>query len=95
MNKGGIAVVGSCNTDQEDLDLTHVVGEEAARQGYAIVSGGARGVDESTMLGTLERNGTALGVMANNLLTAALSALPGNGENTVNSIFSSPLYQNS
>lgn len=61
LNKGGIAVVGSRHADREDLDLTHVVGEEATRQGYAIVSGGGRGVDESAMLGTLERNGTALG----------------------------------
>ena len=74
LNKGGIAVVGSRNADQEDLDLTGVLGYEAAKQGYSIVSGGARGVDEGTMLGTLENEGTAIGVVANNLLRMALSA---------------------
>ncbi len=73
LNKGGIAVVGSRNADQEDLDLTKVLGYEAARQGYSIVSGGARGVDEGAMLETLENEGTAIGVIANDLLRSALS----------------------
>ncbi|MCY4100764.1 MAG: DNA-processing protein DprA [Rhodobacteraceae bacterium] len=74
LNKGGIAVVGSRNADQEDIDLTKVLGYEAARQGYSIVSGGARGVDEGAMLGTLENEGTAIGVIANDLLRSALSS---------------------
>ena len=74
LNKGGIAVVGSRNADQEDLDLTKVLGYEAARQGYSIVSGGARGVDEGAMLGTLENEGMAIGVIANDLLRSALSS---------------------
>lgn len=73
LNKGGIAVVGSRNADQEDLDLTKVLGYEAARQGYSIISGGARGVDEGAMLETLENEGTAIGVIANDLLRSALS----------------------
>ena len=74
LNKGGIAVVGSRNADQEDIDLTKVLGYEAARQGFSIVSGGARGVDEGAMLGTLENDGTAIGVIANDLLRSALSS---------------------
>lgn len=74
LNKGGIAVVGSRNADQEDLDLTRILGYETAKQGYSVVSGGARGVDEIAMLGTLENEGTAIGVMAKNLLGEALSA---------------------
>ncbi|MCY4186064.1 MAG: DNA-processing protein DprA [Rhodobacteraceae bacterium] len=73
LNKGGIAVVGSRNADHEDMDLTKVLGYEAARQGHSIVSGAARGVDEGAMLGTLENEGTAIGVIANDLLRSALS----------------------
>ena len=37
------------------------------------MSGGARGVDETAMLASLEAEGTALGVLANDLLKAAIS----------------------
>lgn len=73
LEKGGIAVVGSRNADQEDLDLTRVLGYEAAKQGYTIVSGGARGVDEGAILSTLEHEGTSIGVLAKDLLRSALS----------------------
>lgn len=39
-----------------------------------IVSGGARGVDQSVMLGALESRGTAVGVLADSLLRSATSA---------------------
>jgi predicted Rossmann fold nucleotide-binding protein DprA/Smf involved in DNA uptake len=39
-----------------------------------IVSGGARGIDEAAMLGALERQGTAIGVLADSLLRASTSA---------------------
>ena len=38
-----------------------------------VVSGGARGVDATAMLAALEIDGTATGVLANGLLSAALS----------------------
>ncbi len=71
---GGIAVVGSRNADQEDIDFAENLGAAAARQGYSIISGGARGIDESAMLGALKSEGTAVGVMAHGLLRAATSA---------------------
>src|SRR5438445_13520981 len=42
-------------------------------QAGRIVSGGASGVDESAMLGALQANGLAVGVLADRLLRAATS----------------------
>lgn len=74
LNKGGIAVVGSRDASEEDLAFTEMLGKEAATQGYSIVSGGARGVDQSAMLGALDIKGTAVGVLADSLLKSATSA---------------------
>ena len=74
LEKGGIAVVGSRNAAEEDIAYTNKLGAEAAAQGYSIVSGGARGVDQSAMFGALEREGTAVGVLADSLLRSAISA---------------------
>ncbi len=69
-----IAVVGSRDANQEDLEFSEQLGRTAAVQMFSVVSGAARGVDERAMLGALEAEGTATGVMANNLLRAATSA---------------------
>ena len=75
LTQGGIAVVGSRNANATDLDVTRKLGAEVAEQGQSIVSGGARGVDQAAMLGALEREGTAVGVLADSLLRSATSAL--------------------
>ena len=75
LNQGGVAVVGSRNATATDLDVTRKLGAEVAAQGQSIVSGGARGVDQAAMLGALEREGTAVGVLADSLLRSATSAL--------------------
>ncbi|CCV14909.1 DNA-processing protein DprA [Mesorhizobium sp. STM 4661] len=74
LNAGGIAVVGSRDADEEDLAFTANLGKEAASQGFSIVSGGARGVDQSAMLGALDGDGTAIGVLADSLLKLATSS---------------------
>ncbi len=74
LDRGGIAVVGSRHASPEDLAFTTRLGAEAAVQGLSVISGGARGVDETAMLGALGREGTAVGVLADSLLRAATSA---------------------
>lgn len=74
LNTGGLAVVGSRNIKDEDLNYSSKLGELAASSGVSIVSGGARGVDETAMLGALASEGTAVGVLANNLLRACSSS---------------------
>ncbi len=70
----GIAVVGSRHAREEDLSFTECLGNKVAQQGYTIVSGGARGVDQSAMFGALQHKGAAVGVLADNLLRSATSA---------------------
>ncbi|MCL6270443.1 DNA-processing protein DprA [Sansalvadorimonas sp. 2012CJ34-2] len=73
LNHGGLAVIGSRNATQADLDFTTAIGEKSASEGFSIVSGGARGVDETAMLGALNAQGTSVGVMADSLLKAAMA----------------------
>ncbi|NYT62972.1 DNA-protecting protein DprA [Alcaligenaceae bacterium] len=74
LNAGGLAVIGSRNASDADLAFTDRVGAKAATEGVAIVSGGARGVDEAAMLGAMKKGGAVIGVMADSLLRAATSA---------------------
>lgn len=72
LDGGGLAVVGSRSADQEALEFARRVGDLAARAEIAIVSGGARGVDQAAMRGTLELGGVAVGVLADSLERAVL-----------------------
>jgi predicted Rossmann fold nucleotide-binding protein DprA/Smf involved in DNA uptake len=74
LSQGGIAVVGSRNASEEDLAFTSHLGGTIAMQGRSVVSGGARGVDEASMLGALEQDGTVIGVLADSLLRTSSSA---------------------
>jgi predicted Rossmann fold nucleotide-binding protein DprA/Smf involved in DNA uptake len=74
LNRGGLTVVGSRNANKGDLDFAHKLGGEAAATGFSIVSGGARGIDESAMVGALEKEGTVIGVLSDRLLKAATSS---------------------
>lgn len=74
LGTGGLAVVGSRDAGESDLEFAAALGAEASAQGLSVVSGGARGVDEAAMLGALEHEGTAVGVLADSLLRTATSA---------------------
>ena len=69
----GLAVVGSRNASEADLAAAAQLGREAATADCSIISGGARGVDETAMLAGLQTEGTAIGVLANGLQRAATS----------------------
>jgi len=90
LDQGGVAVVGSRAARAEDLNFTSRLGAEIAAQGFSVVSGGAPGVDETAMLGALEKDGTAIGVLAENLLRAALSAKYRQGLMSKNLVLVSP-----
>lgn len=74
LDQGGIAVVGSRDTSPGDLAFSTHLGGQIALAGKTVVSGGARGVDEAAMLGALEKDGTAAGVLADSLLRASNSS---------------------
>ena len=67
LESGGLAVVGSRNTSEELLEYTESIGRLAARAGCAIVSGGAKGVDQAAMHGALVAGGAVAGVLTNDL----------------------------
>lgn len=68
-----LAVVGSRNAAEADLHFARQLGHAAASQGWSIVSGGARGVDEASMRGAIEAQGTVIGVVADSLLKTSTS----------------------
>ncbi len=74
LNGGGLAVIGSRNATDKELAYSRDLGALAAGKGYSVVSGGARGVDETSMLGALKAEGTVIGVLADSLLRACSSA---------------------
>ena len=74
LNKGGVSVVGSRDASSSDLDYTTSLGNKIAQDGFNLVSGGARGVDETSMMAALEAGGTAVGIMADSLLKASTSS---------------------
>lgn len=73
VSKGGLAVVGSRTVKDGDFHFSRRVSAQAASEGIQVVSGGARGVDETAMLGALEAGGTVLGILANDLLKTAVA----------------------
>ena len=73
LDRGGLAVVGSRRVNEELIEYTERVGQLAAHAEVQIVSGGARGVDQAAMRGSLEAGGRAIGVLGNNLERAALN----------------------
>ena len=73
LQQGGVAVVGSRRVKASDLQYSRELGALIANSGYSVISGGARGVDEAAMLGALEAEGTAVGVLSDSLLRACSS----------------------
>ncbi|MEC8057827.1 MAG: DNA-processing protein DprA [Pseudomonadota bacterium] len=73
LNLTGLAVVGSRNASEKDLNYAEIIGSKASLEGIAIVSGGAKGIDESAMLGAINNQGVTIGVMADNLLKQTTS----------------------
>lgn len=90
LKAGGIAVVGSRNASLADLAYAEQVGSKAASAGLGTVSGGARGVDESSMLGAMNAGGAVVGILADSLLKASTSAKYRSGLMNGNVVLVSP-----
>jgi predicted Rossmann fold nucleotide-binding protein DprA/Smf involved in DNA uptake len=73
LNRGGLVVVGSRERSEEDGEFARRIGEHCAKEGIAIVSGAAKGIDREAMSGALESGGWALGVLAEGLARTATS----------------------
>ncbi len=73
LERGGLAIVGSRNISQEEIDYTHQVIKICVDQNIQVISGGARGIDQTSMLGTLQASGTVVGILADSLIKTALN----------------------
>ena len=71
LSLGGLAVVGSRDTDEEGLSFTRRVAERCARDGVQVVSGGARVIDQAAVAAALDAGGGAVAVLAEKLDRAA------------------------
>ncbi|MGF1873715.1 DNA-processing protein DprA [Photobacterium frigidiphilum] len=74
LQQSGLAIIGSRSIDEADEQFTQAIAQQAAQESINIVSGAARGVDETAMLASLNAGGTAIGIMADNLLKAATAS---------------------
>lgn len=75
LNKTGIAVIGSRDITLEDISFSQQLGKVISEKDHTVISGGAKGVDEAAMLGALSVLGSAVGVLADNLLQKSLTQL--------------------
>jgi predicted Rossmann fold nucleotide-binding protein DprA/Smf involved in DNA uptake len=73
LERGGLAIVGARKASDEALRFTAQVATHCAHDGFAVVSGGARGVDSAAMQAAVDAGGTALGVLACDLLKSSMS----------------------
>jgi predicted Rossmann fold nucleotide-binding protein DprA/Smf involved in DNA uptake len=63
----GVGVVGSRNVTQEGSRVAVEIAHTAVKLGFPVVSGAARGVDQSAMNGAFEVGGQVVGVLADSL----------------------------
>ena len=73
LNKKGIGFVGSRSIDTYDEAFATTKAELAISQGYAVVSGGAKGIDQTAMIAALKCGGESVGILADSLLKASAS----------------------
>jgi len=73
LNTMGIGFVGSRAIDNEDEVFTEAKVQLAVKQEYIVVSGGAKGVDQVSMLSALKAGGGCLGVLADSLFRSSAS----------------------
>jgi predicted Rossmann fold nucleotide-binding protein DprA/Smf involved in DNA uptake len=59
-----VAVVGSRDADEASIGFAKALGRTCVRNGLAVVSGGARGIDSAAMLAAADGGGKAIGIVA-------------------------------
>jgi predicted Rossmann fold nucleotide-binding protein DprA/Smf involved in DNA uptake len=67
MERPAVALVGSRDLGADNLAFAREVGRQAARQGYVLVSGNARGADKAAQESCLAAGGDVIAVVADEL----------------------------
>jgi predicted Rossmann fold nucleotide-binding protein DprA/Smf involved in DNA uptake len=73
LEAGGLAIVGSRDAEEELLRYTDETARRVASSREAVVSGGARGIDQTAMRAALAEGGNVSGVLSDSLERAALA----------------------
>lgn len=71
LSDGGVAIVGSRDAKVEELQRAEDLGARVCNNGYNVVSGGARGIDDMAAKGAFHGQGTAIVVLGDSLLKHA------------------------
>jgi predicted Rossmann fold nucleotide-binding protein DprA/Smf involved in DNA uptake len=74
LERGGLAIVGSRDVDDAGREFTDTVARQCAREDVAVVSGGARGVDEIALAAAFEQGGRVVAVLPEGLGKASVAA---------------------
>lgn len=72
---GGLGFVGSRDVDEEGIRFTKAVANLCVKNAKMVISGGAKGVDKTSVEAALAENGYAIAVLADNLLKNSLSPM--------------------
>ena len=72
LDAGGLAVVGSRNVNETLIEYTEDAGRLAAASRRAVISGGARGIDQAAMRGAQDAGGIVVGILADGLEKAVV-----------------------
>lgn len=67
LEQPAVALVGSRDLLEENRNFARLLGAEAAKQGYALISGDARGADRTAQDSCLEHGGKVISVVADQL----------------------------
>lgn len=74
LERGGFAIVGSRDVDEEGGRFTDVVARQCAREDVAVVSGGARGVDEIALAAAFDEGGRVVAALPEGVAKASVAA---------------------
>jgi len=92
LNKPGIGFVGSRSISPDDESFTASKAELAVSQGFVVVSGGAKGVDQVSMTAALSYGGESVGILSDSLLKASASKAYREGLRNNKLVLLSPFY---
>lgn len=72
---GGMALVGSRDISEEGQEATQRISMRCAEKQITVISGGARGVDQTAMQSALEAGGKVIGILANDLARTSVTRI--------------------
>ena len=67
LNQTGLGFVGSRSISENDEVFAADKAKQAVEEGYTIISGGAKGVDQAAMRAALEHGGQSIGILADGI----------------------------